>query len=181
MRSPHTHGKRSVLTCSNFSSTHICLWWIITPNSLLCAALAEVQHLDSAYRTWNLFKRFCAEYGIKATTSSPTYPQSNGQSERCVQTVKNLLIKSLRSGEDANIALLNYRSTPISNAIPSPAQLLMSRNIRTLLPTPPRFLKPQSMDNEQIKTELQQRQTMQKMQFDKHAQHDTRSECTFVW
>ena len=40
------------------------------------------------------FEEFCSEWGIKHTTSSPLYPQSNGFSERMAQTVKNLLKKS---------------------------------------------------------------------------------------
>ena len=36
------------------------------------------------------FEDFAYEWGIKTTTSSPTYAQSNGQAERCVQTLKGL-------------------------------------------------------------------------------------------
>ena len=39
------------------------------------------------------FKDFAHEWGIKTTTSSPTYAQSNGRAERFVQTLKGLLIK----------------------------------------------------------------------------------------
>jgi hypothetical protein len=80
------------------------------------------------------WKSFCATYGIKHTTSSPHYAQSNGMVERCAQTVKKLIIKSLYAGEDTNIALLNYRSTPVSSSIASPAKLLMSRELRTTMP-----------------------------------------------
>jgi transposase InsO family protein len=34
------------------------------------------------------FKEFATEHGFTHRTSSPTYPQSNGQAERTVQTVK---------------------------------------------------------------------------------------------
>ncbi|XP_064646631.1 uncharacterized protein K02A2.6-like [Lineus longissimus] len=116
------------------------------------------------------FRKFCATNNIKWTPSSPTYPQSNGYAERCVQTVKNLLKKALESGEDANLALLNYRSTPISSNLPSPARLLMNRDLRTLLPTTPRLLKSQAIDNDLIKDNLQDRQNKQKFYYDRKAQ-----------
>ena len=39
------------------------------------------------------FKKFSDHYGFKHTTSSPYFSQSNGQAERCVQTVKNWLLR----------------------------------------------------------------------------------------
>ena len=42
------------------------------------------------------FHQFASEWNIKLTTSSPLYPQSNGQSERFVQTVKQMLKKTER-------------------------------------------------------------------------------------
>ena len=44
------------------------------------------------------FNDFAKEWGIKLTTSSPMYPQSNGQSERAVQTMKNMLKKANAEG-----------------------------------------------------------------------------------
>ena len=115
------------------------------------------------------FKDFCTFYNIHHTTSSPTYAQSNGMAERFVQTVKKLILKTLEAGEDANLALLNYRSTPISHTLPSPAQLLMSRNIKTLLPMSKSLLKSKSPDNDLIKEELYERQKKQKKFYDRKA------------
>ena len=78
------------------------------------------------------FKKFCSEWGIKHTTSSPLYPQSNGFSERMVQTVKNLLKKSEETGEDPYIALLNYRTTSVDTKLQAPAKLLNQRDYRCL-------------------------------------------------
>ena len=40
------------------------------------------------------FMSFASSYGFQHLTSSPKFPQSNGQAERSVQAVKNLLKKS---------------------------------------------------------------------------------------
>jgi transposase InsO family protein len=39
------------------------------------------------------FEQFAVAYGFEHVTSSPSYPQSNGSSERMVQTVKDILKK----------------------------------------------------------------------------------------
>ena len=69
-------------------------------------------------------------YGVQHLTSSPRYPQSNGQAERTVQTIKRLLKKS----EDPFLALLSYRATPLPWCNFSPAELLMGRQLRTTVP-----------------------------------------------
>ncbi|XP_014678509.1 PREDICTED: uncharacterized protein K02A2.6-like [Priapulus caudatus] len=79
------------------------------------------------------FKQFSEDWGFRHTTSSPRYPNSNGLAERTVQTVKNIIRKSKESGEDPQLGLLAYRSTPMENGY-SPAQMLMGRRIRTNLP-----------------------------------------------
>ena len=40
------------------------------------------------------FKEFCVDWGIEHITSSPKYPQPNGEVERAVQTMKMILKKS---------------------------------------------------------------------------------------
>ena len=112
------------------------------------------------------FKEFAKEWGFTLTTSSPTYPQSNGMSERCVQTIKQLFRKAGEAGKDPYIALLEYRNSPISGLQHSPAQLLMSRMLRSKLPTASRLLKPHVVNT---KGKLQIRQQLQKAYYDKSA------------
>jgi len=76
------------------------------------------------------FAKFASSHEFNHITSSPRFPQSNGQVERMVQTVK----KTLKKSEDPYTALLSYRSTPLPWCGLSPAQLSMGRRIRTPIP-----------------------------------------------
>ena len=70
---------------------------------------------------------FRKSYGFVHTTSSPHFPQTNGEAEREVQTIKNLLKKA----KDPYKGFLNYRNTPLDGINLSPAQLLMGRRLKT--------------------------------------------------
>ena len=76
-----------------------------------------------------MFKEFAREYGFVHVTSSPHFPQSNGEAERAVRTVKNLLKKPC----DPYLALLGYRSTLLAVGY-TPSELLMCRKLRTTVP-----------------------------------------------
>ena len=54
------------------------------------------------------FRQFAKDYTVTHVMSSPNFPQSNGQAERGVKTVKNLL----KDARDPFLSLLSYRSTP---------------------------------------------------------------------
>ena len=88
------------------------------------------------------FTRFADEWGFEVKTSSPHHPASNGQSERSVGTIKQLMRKAAEEGRDIHLAMLEYRNTPISGLEYSPAQLLMSRMLKDKLPTPTTLLFP---------------------------------------
>ena len=53
------------------------------------------------------FAQFAKEWGFQHSTSSLWYPQANGEVERAVKTVKNILKKE----QDQTKTLLAYRST----------------------------------------------------------------------
>ena len=80
----------------------------------------------------NTFAKFAEEYEFTHVTTSPRYPQANGEVERAVQTVKSLLKKA----QDPHKALMAYHTTPLESGL-SPAELLMGRKIRTRIPILP--------------------------------------------
>ena len=49
--------------------------------------------------------------------------------------MRTSLIKAMEEGEDIDLALLTYKTTPLSHRLPLPAELLNSRKYKTLLPT----------------------------------------------
>ncbi|KAK3713977.1 hypothetical protein QZH41_005646 [Actinostola sp. cb2023] len=109
------------------------------------------------------FANFAREYGFEHVTSSPRYPQANGEAERAVATVKSILEKS----KDPYLAMLVYRTTPLQHGY-SPAELLMARKLRTTLPTTREMMKPSVPDLTTFKCtdeEIKERQTRD---FNKH-------------
>ncbi len=109
-------------------------------------------------------RQFAKEWGFKIVTSSPRYPQSNGQSEKFVGIVKSLLRKAYHEGHDPHLALLEYRNTPVTGMKHSPAQLLMSRRLNDKLPTRASLLEPEIVCD--AKVALKKRQDVQKQYYD---------------
>ncbi|XP_046812674.1 uncharacterized protein K02A2.6-like [Lucilia cuprina] len=103
------------------------------------------------------FKTFCNDWGIEFVTSSPYLARSNGLAERTIQTVKNILYKCQYSGSDPYIAFLQYRTTPKNN-LPSPSEILMSRKLRTKMPTHSDDLKPKILDSKNLEKHLRKRE-----------------------
>jgi transposase InsO family protein len=116
------------------------------------------------------FSQFAKEWGFQHSTSSPKYPQSNGLAEKTVQTVKGLLTKAKQSGQDPYLAMLNYRTTPV-DGVASPAQILMSRRLRTTLPATGRQLSPQLVSDKLVRQKRELCQDRQKYYYDKAAKH----------
>lgn len=114
-----------------------------------------------------IFRAFSLEWKFKHQTSSPRYPQSNGQAERAVQTIKSMLKKTAYDGSDFRLALLQFLNTPINDKLPSPAEILNSRKLRSPLPCLPALLEPKAQNYKHIKQELKNRQIKQKQYFDR--------------
>ena len=66
--------------------------------------------------------------------SAPRYPQSNGKAENAIKTVKCLFKKCKQAGQSEFLALLDWRNTPTEGIRTRPAERLMGRRCRTLLP-----------------------------------------------
>ncbi len=110
------------------------------------------------------FRQFAEEWEFKHMTSSPGFPQSNGQSKRAIQTIKNLLKKAQESRGDPYLALLDYRNAPLDGVKLSPALLLMGRRLKTKLPATAQLLKPQLYNS--VHKQPKKRQLTQKHYFD---------------
>ncbi|XP_014668899.1 PREDICTED: uncharacterized protein K02A2.6-like [Priapulus caudatus] len=108
------------------------------------------------------FQEMCKKWSITHVTLSPHYPRSNGLAERMVRTVKSMLKKCIMTGQDAQIAMLHLRATPVDSHMKSPAELLLGRPIRTSLPG--HHLADNASDTEH----LLQRQSRRKETHDKH-------------
>ncbi len=76
-----------------------------------------------------------SNWGIKHVTSSSHYPKSNRFIERYVRHIKSIVKKTLKTGGDLRVALLQVRATPIDSKLPSPAELMFGGPVTTLLPS----------------------------------------------
>lgn len=104
------------------------------------------------------FQAFSGKWEFVHRTSSPGYPQSNGKAESAVKTAKRIMQKAAAAGQDPYLAILDHRNTPSQGVNTSPAQRLLSRRTRTLLPTKESLLEPEVTDNKQGLMNTRQRQ-----------------------
>ena len=126
------------------------------------------------------FSEFARMYNFTHQTSSPHFPQSNGQAERGVKTVKKLL----KDAEDPQLALLSYRATPLPWCKLSPAELLMGRIIRSNIPQISETFVPQWSYLADFRKSNEQYKLRQKTDYD--SRHRTRPlpeipDNTVVW
>ena len=125
------------------------------PNSTSSAIIKELDSIFSEYGkpylfcsdngpcyTSEEFRIFIDEWKIEHRTSSPHYPQSNGLAESMVKVSKHLIDKPTLQGLEWNRLLLDYRCTPISSSIPSPAEILFRRKFHSELMLPSQVINP---------------------------------------
>jgi hypothetical protein len=118
------------------------------------------------------FIEFAEEYGFTQVTSSPYYPQSNGQAEAAVKIVKNIIKKSA----DPYLGLLAYRNTPFAETQLSPAQLNLGRQLRTTVPAWGGRLNTKEPDLRMLKKAIKKRGQRQQTNYDSYHGVRTASE-----
>ncbi|XP_072384490.1 uncharacterized protein [Diabrotica undecimpunctata] len=116
------------------------------------------------------FQSFLVDWDITYQSSSPYYPKSNGLVERTVQTVKNIFNKCIESGSDPYQGMLQYRNTTLECGY-SPAQLLMSRNLRMKLPVSEKILIPKTIDRDEYNKFIKEKERKVKEYHDRSARN----------
>ena len=117
----------------------------------------------------NEFEKFMKSWGIEHTTTSPHHSKANGKVESAVKVAKRMLRKTTKSGEDQYLALLNIRNVPTQGVDSSPAQRLMGRRTRTLLPTTQSLLEPRNPVNRHESEQLLLNQMRQAKYYNRSA------------
>ena len=108
------------------------------------------------------FLKFSKEWDFDHRTSSPRHSQSNGKAESAVKEAKKILaLKCKKAGSDAFLALLDKRNTPPTGIQISPAQRLLNRRTRSILPMSAGLLRPSVADDDMTCTKLRLRQQQQ--------------------
>ena len=113
------------------------------------------------------FQKFASDYNFEHVTSFPHYPQANGKAENSVKTAKSILQKAFDTGQDPELAFLDFRNTPTEGMGSSPAQRLHSHRTRSLLPLSDGLLQPMVVPNVQDK--LVQARTRQAHYYDRNS------------
>ena len=108
------------------------------------------------------YEDFSKQYQFEHKTSSQYYSQCNGEAERAVGIVKELLKKN----NDLYLVLLAYRHILIQDGKYSPAELLMSQVLRSTLPKTCQQRTPQVPDQRTVRNRDLQKKILQKENFD---------------
>ncbi|KAI4890020.1 hypothetical protein NFI96_028668, partial [Prochilodus magdalenae] len=114
-----------------------------------------------------------SEAGVsKHITSNPTLSSEQRFVEKkrlfCPGTAKRILTKAKEDGKDPYLALLEYRNTPV-DGLKSPAQILMSRRLRSILPTTAKQLQPQTTPPNTVQARREECQRRQRQHYNKAA------------
>ena len=109
------------------------------------------------------FQDFAKRNEFELVTSSPHFPQANGEAESAVKIAKKIL-----SQEDPHLALIIYRNTPHSATGISPAVALMSRRLKTRLPVLLVLRRPENPDRDALRQSDLAAKLAAKQYYDRH-------------
>ena len=84
--------------------------------------------------TSSTFNAFTTSWDIQHITSSPHHHKANGKAESAVKIMKAIIKKTKQNNGDIWKAILEWRNAITPGMTSSPAQRLMSRRTRSLLP-----------------------------------------------
>ena len=117
------------------------------------------------------FADYLSSHSVRHTILSPRYPQSNGFIKCHIQTVKNLLYKTMEAGTlSCQKVLSELGSTKIGNDLPFPAEILHGRSLITGEPV--------TVDHAKVKAVLVGRQIKDSQQYNKS--HRVKSQRALV-
>ena len=102
-----------------------------------------------------------------SSTTSQHYAQTNGRAEKAVQTAKSIINDD---NSDPYLALLELRNSPVNDRMGSPAQRLMGRRTKSLIPTSESLLYPRTIKPSLVQHEIKEQKTKQKYYYDQHSQ-----------
>ena len=111
----------------------------------------------------DLFADYMTSVGITRITSSPYFPQLNGQVENAVKVAKKIL-----SQPDPEAALMRHRAALHTSTVFSTAELLMDRKIQTHLPMLPQQLDPNRPSRSMVAQHDQAKKDGYKRAYDRH-------------
>jgi len=150
----------------NLSSAHVV---DKLKNIFACHGIPDIVVSDNGtHFSGSAFQTFADAYKFSHVTCSPKHSQGNGEVERAIQTLKNILKKS----DDPALGVLAYRTAPLHNGL-SPSQLLMGRQLRSCLPVIDKLLLPQAYNLKDVQEKENQTKSSQKRHFDRR--HRARS------
>ena len=118
------------------------------------------------------YSRFPREYGFTTVKSSPSYSWGNGKAEPAFKIAKNILKKSRK--EDPYLALLAYSNTPQQGYNYSPAQRLMSKRFKDIIPAAHHQLTPQKASPSLVHGDIAERRLRSMAQYNKRASQPLR-------
>ena len=126
-----------------------------------CHGIPEVVVSDNGPQyLCETFKEFACDFQFQHDTSSPYYPQGNGEAERVIKSLQ-------KKNGDPYKALLAYRTTPTATGY-SPCELLMGRLLRNTVPTTRDQLQPQLIDPASVRRRDEHNKERQRKNFDNH-------------